>query len=108
MFNQTSGYSLADIAAATGATRNGDGGFGFGGDGAWWIIILFLLVGWGNGGYGYGGGGADTGSVIYPWMNQADVTRSGFAQAATDAAIGAVQSSVGDITTQLCSGFGDV
>ena len=54
----TTGYSLADIAAATGGSRN-DGGFGFGGDGAWWIIILFLFVfcGWGNG-FGNGGGGA--------------------------------------------------
>lgn len=35
MFNNaTNGYSLADIAAATGANRN-DNGFGFGGDGAW-------------------------------------------------------------------------
>ena len=33
MFNNaTNGYSLADIAAATGTNRNG---FGFGGDGAW-------------------------------------------------------------------------
>ena len=30
----TTGYSLADIAAATGGSRN-DSGFGFGGDGAW-------------------------------------------------------------------------
>lgn len=36
MFNNaTNGYSLADIAAATGTNRN-DNGFGFGGDsGAW-------------------------------------------------------------------------
>lgn len=34
MFNNaTNGYSLADIAAATGTNRN-DNGFGFGGDGA--------------------------------------------------------------------------
>lgn len=54
----TTGYSLADIAAATGGSKN-DGGFGFGGDGAWWIIILFLFVfcGWGNGGWGGNGGG---------------------------------------------------
>lgn len=52
MFNSNSGYSLADIAAATG---NNDG-FNSG-NGAWWIIILFLFAfcGWGNG-YGNGGG----------------------------------------------------
>ena len=33
---------------------NNSGGFGFGGDGAWWIIILFLFVfcGWGNNSWG--------------------------------------------------------
>lgn len=57
MFNNSNGYSLADIAAATGSDR----GYGsFGGDGAWWIIILFLFcfAGWGgNGGFGGSGGG---------------------------------------------------
>lgn len=56
MFNGTNGYSLADIAAATGNGNNN----GMWGDGAWWIIILFLFCfagGWGNG-YGYGGYGA--------------------------------------------------
>jgi hypothetical protein len=51
MFN-SNGYSLADIAAATG--RNNDG---FGGDG-WWIILLFLFTGFGWGGRGGWGGGA--------------------------------------------------
>ena len=54
MFNN-SGYSLADIAAATG--RNNDG---FGGDG-WWIILLFLFTGFGWGGNGMWGGGANGG-----------------------------------------------
>lgn len=54
MFNST-GYSLSDIAAVTG--RNG--GSGFGDDGAWWIILLFLFAGgWGNGN-GFGGGGRE-------------------------------------------------
>lgn len=55
MFNST-GYSLSDIAAVTG--RNGGNG-GFGDDGAWWIILLFLFAGgWGNGN-GFGGGRED-------------------------------------------------
>ena len=43
MFNTSNGYSLADIAAATGGNgyRNGDDGMW--GNGAWWIIILFLF-----------------------------------------------------------------
>lgn len=53
MFNNENGYSLADIAAATG---NGANDSFFGGSG-WWIILLFLFAwgGWGNGGYGNGG-----------------------------------------------------
>lgn len=58
MFNSNNGYSLADIAAATGANHNdGDGDWG---NGAWWIIILFLFVfcGWGNNGWGNNGSGS--------------------------------------------------
>ena len=63
MFNgQNSGYSLSDIAAATG---NRDGGFGFGDGNGWWVILLFLFAfgGWGNGFGGWGGNGG--GSVAY-------------------------------------------
>ncbi len=51
------GYSLADIAAATGSNgRNNDG---FGGDGNWaWVLIflIFALGGFGRNGNGFGGG----------------------------------------------------
>lgn len=58
MFNNN-GYSLADIAAATGNDRDGFGGFG--GDGAWILLLFILLIcGWGNGGYGFNGGGGST------------------------------------------------
>lgn len=60
MFNTSEGYSLSDIAAATG-NRGGMFGDGFGGAGGWWIILLFLFAfgGWGNGGFGWGNGGAN-------------------------------------------------
>ena len=51
----TEGMGAADLAAIT----RGNDGWGFGGDGAWWLIILFLFMfngNWGNG-FGYGGGG---------------------------------------------------
>lgn len=63
MFNGK-GYSLSDIAAASG-NRNGDGMWG---EGGWWIILLFLFIGWGRGGYGFGGEGAGA-----PCATQADV-----------------------------------
>lgn len=78
MFNNSAmgGYSLADIAAATGGNRNNDG-FG-GGNGAWWIIILFLfcfmgdgnMFGRGNGNNGGGNGGGGYNGVL-PVLNTA-------------------------------------
>ena len=92
MFNNN-GYSLADIAVATG--NNNNGGFGgFNGDGAW-IILLFIIVlmgGWGNGyGWGNGGGAAATADVT------ADVQR-GFDQSA-------VISGLSGITSAINAGF---
>jgi hypothetical protein len=58
MFNQSNGYSLADIAAAT--TNGNNDGF-FGGNNGWWIILLFLFA---NGGWGGGWGGGSTQSEV--------------------------------------------
>ena len=74
MFNTNQGgYSLADIAAATGNNgQNNNGDIWGNGSGAWWIIILFLFCfagGWGNGGWGGnrndGGSGVATPAVNY-------------------------------------------
>ena len=74
-------------------TGGGFGGGGFGND--WgWIILLLLFAGGGWGGFGGG-------NEIYPWMNQADITTSGFQNAATNTAISSLQNGV-------TSGFGDV
>lgn len=69
----TSEMTPADIAACTGNSNNN--GWGFGGDGAWWIIIL-LLFGWGGRGFGNGFGGYDgggNGCCCNPCATQADV-----------------------------------
>lgn len=87
MFNNNNGYSLADIAAATG-NNNNDGFGGFNGDGAW-IFLLFILIlmgGWGNG-YGYGGGGGTVNAV------NADVQR-GFDQSALINGINGVSTAI--------------
>lgn len=89
------GLSAADVAAVMG---NNGSGFGWGNDGAWWIIILFLFAmngGWGNGFGGFGGG------MMYPWMmsqgTNNDVQR-GFDQSA-------VMNGLSGITAQLSNGF---
>lgn len=89
------------------APANYGGGFGdFGGSG-WWILLLFLFAGGGFGGFGgYGG------NEFYPWMNQADITTSGFQNQMLNSSISNIQNAVtsgfGDLQTALCGGFGTV
>lgn len=87
-------YSLADIAAATGNGRNNDGMFG--GDGSWWIIVLFIFAffGWGNNGWGNNGNG---GGYVATAATQADIQR-GFDNSA-------VISRLDGISNGLCDGF---
>ena len=87
-------YSLADIAAATGNGRNNDGMFG--GDGSWWIIVLFIFAffGWGNNGWGNNGNG---GGYVATAATQADIQR-GFDNSA-------VISKLDGINSGLCDGF---
>lgn len=47
--------SPADVAVLSGNTGNRNDGYGFGENGAWWII-LFLIFGWGRNGFGGGFG----------------------------------------------------
>ena len=75
--------SPADIAAVTG---NNNGGFGFGGDGAWWLLVL-LLFGWGRNGSGFGGGG--------------DGVSAGFAWQGIDNGIRSIQNGICDSTYAL-------
>lgn len=80
------------------------GGFGMDG-GGWWIVLLLLL-------FAGGGFNGANGSNIYPWMNQADITTSGFQNAALGNTLSAVQGGVtsgfGDVQTALCGGFAGV
>lgn len=48
--------SPADVAVLSGNTGSRNDGYGFGDNGAWWII-LFLIFGWGRNGFGGGFGG---------------------------------------------------
>lgn len=98
MFNNASGYSLADIAAATGGARNNDGyGNGMWGDGAWWIIILFLFCfnGWGNGGFGRNGNGI--GTDLSGALTRADLCQ--------DMNFQGLENGVRGVQQGLCDGF---
>ena len=99
----TGEMSAADLAAVVG---NNNDGMGFGGNGAWWIILLFLVLfngnGWGNNGMNGGAGG------LYPWMNQADITNSGFRDQFLNDNIIGIRDNLAGISTQLCNGFSNV
>ena len=84
----------------------GGGGFGngFGGDG-WWILLLLLFAGGWNNGFGGGFGG---GNDLYPWMNQADLTSTGFRDQMLNDNITSIRDGVYGINNQLCSGFAGV
>ena len=74
----------------------GNSGMGFGGDGAWWLIVL-LLIGWGGNGFGAGfGGGAG--------FMQSDVQR-GFDQSAVMNGITGVTSAITNLGTAVNAGF---
>ena len=87
---------------------SGNGGFGFGNDGGWWLIILFILMGgWGNG----FGGGFD-GAGLYPWMNNSQNINDGFRDQMLNTTVSGIQNSItggfGDVQTALCGGFAGV
>lgn len=104
-------YSLADIAAATGNGNGNNNGFGDG-NGAWWLLVLFaLLGGFGNNRGGYGGGygaGGVGGNEIYPWLNQVEVTNGGFRDQMLQTTIQGVNQGVQNLATQLCNCCGDI
>lgn len=86
----------------------GNGGFGFGDNGFWIILLFILLGGWGNGfgGAGFGGDG------LYPWMNNSQNINDGFRDQMMNTQINGIQNAVtsgfGDVQTALCGGFAAV
>ena len=103
-------YSLADIAAATGNGNGNNNGFGDG-NGAWWLLVLFaLLGGFGNNNRGYYGGGAGGvgGNELYPWLNSAENVNGGFRDQMLQTTIQGVQQQAQNLATQLCNCCGDI
>lgn len=97
------------VAPAYGGYGN-NGGFGFGGD--WgWIILLLLCA---NGGWGFGGGFGGYGNMAlgydFPWLlnGQNNINanmNSGFRDAMLNDGINGIRDGINGISTQLCNGF---
>lgn len=86
---------------------NGNNNDGWGGDGAWWILILlFAFMGGGFGGYGMGGFGGMGG--LLPWMilnNQGEDTNHIDATVQRGFDNAAVTSQLSQISSDICGGF---
>lgn len=109
MFNNDNGYSLADIAAASG-NRGGD--FFGGANGGWWLILLFLFAfgGWGNN--GWGNGNNSNGGITPAFLgfdSMSDNITNGFYNLNTGILNGfatttaAVNSGVSNIQSDICN-----
>lgn len=103
------GLSASDVALIQ--DRNNGGFGGFGGDGAWWIILflIFAMGGWNNGGFGGGFGGDN----MYPWLSngQKEImqnTNNGFNTLQLGNQLTGINSQVQGISTQLCGCCGDI
>lgn len=72
--------SAADLAAVVDGNNDG-----FGSGNGWWIILLFMFLGWGNNGWNGSGGTND----VYPLMENQQNLFTGF----------------GNMQNALCSGF---
>lgn len=112
MFNSNNDGFTMPVVPMGGYGNGGDGLFG--GNGIWAILLIVLLFGgWGGGFGGFGGGyGMGMGSMIYPWMNQAEVTQNGFRDQMLNTSINTIGNNVtsgfGDVQTALCGGFAGV
>lgn len=93
--------ALQDMTAADLAAVVGNDNDGFGNGNGWWIILLFLFLGWGNNGWGgFGNGGTDN---LYPWMNQAQGTWNGFSQVQQDLCAGFANAETAATTRQMAN-----
>ena len=86
----------------------GNNGGMWGNDGSWIILLIIVLLaaggGWGNGFGGNNGGGFGGGApiVINDGGNGGAYVQRGFDQAAIMSGVGAIQSGISALSTQLC------
>ena len=108
-----SGFNVnMPVVPAYGGGYGGQGGFGFGGDWAWILLLLVLGGGWGgfggfgmNGAVGAGIAGMD---MLYPWMNNSQNINDGFRDAQLHDSVTSVRDGISSLSTQLCNCCGDM
>lgn len=110
----TGGGMVMPVAPMYGGGSGNGSGNGFG-EGGWWILLLFILLGgWGNNGNGNNSGFSGGGGVggLYPWMNQSEQINDGFRDQMLFNSVNGIQSAVtngfSDVQMALCNGFAGV
>lgn len=93
--------SPADVAVLSGNRTN----TGFGGDGACWWIIIFLIFAMGWKGNGFGGGDSVN---PYLFANTNNDVQRGFDQSAVMNSLNTINATLGDLSTQACNNRFDV
>lgn len=101
MFNGNSdGFTMPVVPAYGNGGNNGL----FGGEGIWGLLVILLLFS-GFGGYGMGGGYGSMGGMIYPWMNQAEITQDGFRDQMMNGNVNSIRDGIGNIQLGMANGF---
>lgn len=109
-----SGFNVnMPVVPAYGGGYGGQGGFGFGGDWAWILLLLVLGGGWGGfGGFGMGGAMMGAGMMgmdfLYPWLNNSQNINDGFRDAQLHDSVTSVRDGISSLSTQLCNCCGDM
>ena len=114
-FDESNGNGMVMPVAPMYGGGYGNGGFGFGGDFAW-IVILALLFGggWGGGFGGWGGMmGGFGGMYEFPWLlnGQNGINNNvsdGFRSAQLSDGITSIRDGISGLSTQLCGCCGDI
>lgn len=88
------------VAPAYGGGYGGNGMFG---DGAFWLIVLFLFAFMGN---GFGGGWGNNAGAVPMMMNTNNDVQRGFDQQSIMNGIGGIQSGINTLAQSQCQGFG--
>jgi len=109
---ENGGLSASDVALIQ--DRNNGGFGGFGGDGAWWIILflIFAMGGWNNNG-GFGGNFGGGAGNEYAWLSngQKEImqnTNDGFNTLQLANQLTGINSGVQNLSTQLCNCCADI
>lgn len=111
MFNNGNDLVMP-VAPMYGGGYGGNGNGFLGGDGIWALLLFALIFGSGFGGFGGWGGmmgmGMADGMMLYPWMNQAEITTNGFQNQMLNDTINSVRDGVTSLATQLCNTGSDI